>query len=376
MSDAALAAIETPDGEVMLGGGKGVFRRIVAGRRLSGKAGPINDTLMRQTFEAAEAFRPDAVIYHPKLFGAPHIAEKYGIPAFLAALQPMVVPTCAFPAMGLPALPSSFYNRFTYALVAKSLGMFRGRVNRFRKEALNLLPVRRGGEVLFPRGAGTIAVLHAYSPLVLPRPDDWPLSAVVTGYWRLRTPADYKPPAELTAFLRRGPAPVFIGFGSMTSADPEGAGKMLTAALRRTGQRGVIARGWAQLEVDGGDDIIAIPPVPFDWLFPQMAAVVHHGGAGTTAAGFLAGVPSVFCPFFGDQPGWARLGAALGVATAPLLRKNLTEERLAAAINEAVANRQLKENAMQLAAHLGHEDGVGTAVSYISDHLEAGGGRR
>ena len=369
MSDASLATLETPDGKAVLESGSGPFRRIAAGIRLARLSGPINDALMHETWTAAADFSPDIIVFNAKLFAAPHVAEKLKIPAFLAALQPMIVPTNAFPAMGLPELPLPGYNRLTYALAGKSIGVFRSRTNRFRQNVLGLPPVRSGSAVLFPPDGGTAGVLHAYSPAVLQRPPDWPESAHVTGYWRLDKSRDYSPPQELAAFLDRGPPPVFVGFGSMPSADPKALAKVVIKALRKAGQRGVIAKGWAGLEIEGDEDIIVIPPVPYDWLFPRLAAVVHHGGAGTTAEGFHAGVPCLICPFFGDQRGWAKLSVTLGVGAAPLPRRRLTEDRLAAGITEAVSNTRLRENATTLATHLRRENGVKTAVEVITQTL-------
>lgn len=366
LSDASLAAIETPDGRAMLEGGQGLVRRIAAGVRLARRSGPINDELMRQCWEAATGFSPDVIVFHAKLFAAPHIAEKLNIPAFLGALQPMYVPTRAFPALGLPHLPFPGANRLTYALVQRSIGAFRGRINRFRGECLDLPPIRHGRDVLAPPGAGPIPVLHAFSPQIIPRPDDWPATASITGSWRLDKARGYAPPEPLRSFLERRAPPVFVGFGSMTSVDGAALGRLVTNALQKAGQRGIVAKGWAELEIDADETIIAIPPVPYDWLFPRMAAVVHHGGAGTTLEAFQAGVPSVICPFFGDQPGWARLAADLGVATPPIPRRNLTEDRLATAIEEAVTSERLRDNARRLAALLRQEDGVAKAVEIIA----------
>lgn len=365
MSDESLAAIETPDGRAMLEGGAGLFQRLAAGIRLARRSGPINAALMVQIWEAAQHLAPHAIIYHSKLFAAPHVAEKLGIPAFLGTLQPMIVPTSAFPAMGIPALKLPGFNRFSYKLVNASFGALRKSVNRFRKHSLSLPPIKGARAVLFPPGAGTIPVLHAHGRTVLPRPEDWPDHAHVTGYWRLPPPADFVPPPNLLTFLDNGPKPVFVGFGSMTSMDPKTLGALVAGALRQAGQRGVIAKGWADLEVDGGDDVIAIPPVPYSWLFPRMAAVVHHGGAGTTAEGFHAGAPTLICPFVGDQPGWAQLSVGLGVGARPVKRSRLTQDRFAAAITEVTGDPGLRKNAQALAVRLAEEDGVKNAADII-----------
>ena len=365
MSDESLAAIETPDGRAMMEGGAGLIRRMMAGIRLARRAGPINAELMRQVWAAAQSFTPDAIIFHSKLFAAAHVAEKLGVPAFLGALQPMIVPTNAFPAMGLPTLNVPGFNRLTYRLVNASFGALRKSANRFRDESLGLPPIKDARSVLFPPGAGTIPVLHAHSPSVLPRPEDWPAHAHVTGTLRLPPSEEFSPPQELVTFLESGPPPVFVGFGSMTSMDGKALGRLVSGALRKAGQRGVVAQGWAELDVDGGSDIIAIPPVQYSWLFPRMAAVVHHGGAGTTAEGFHAGVPCLICPFFGDQPGWGRLSVALGVAAQPIKRNRLNEERLAKGVVQITGSADLRAKANSLAEKLSREDGVQSAVGIV-----------
>lgn len=367
LADASLAAIDSADGRTMMEGGAGPLARLAAGLRLARRAGPVNEALFAECCTAADAARPDIIVHHAKLFAAPHIAEARGIPAVLGTLQPVIVPTRAFPPMGLPAVPLPGANRLAYSLVTASFGAFRGAINRLRRDSLGLPPIRRRREIPFPPGAGAIPVLHAYSPHVLPRPDDWPPQAHVTGYWRL--PSEDALPNAVTRFLADGPPPVFLGFGSMTSGDPDGLARILAEALRRAGRRGILARGWADLALPPSPDILTIPPVPYAALFPRMAAVVHHGGAGTTAEAFHAGVPQVICPFFGDQPGWARRAAELGVAVPPLPRRRLDPARLAAAITAATTTPALRHAATRLAADLAGEDGVAIAVSHIAATL-------
>ncbi|GGX63602.1 glycosyl transferase family 1 [Tateyamaria omphalii] len=365
LSDASLAAIESDDGRAMLEGNSGLLKRITAGIRLARRSGSINAELMAEVWGAAQSFAPDSIVYHSKLFAAPHIAEKLGIPAFLGTLQPMIVPTKAFPAMGIAPLGLPGFNRLSYRLIYASFGLLRKSVNRFRKDMLNLRPIKTSRAVLFPPGAGEIPVLHAHGSALMSRPADWPDHAHITGYWRLPMPDDFVPPKELATFLEKGPAPVFVGFGSMPSMDSRALGRLVAEALREAGQRGVVSKGWAELEVDESDDVIAISPVPFRWLFPQMAAVVHHGGAGTTAEGLQAGAPTLICPFMGDQPGWARLCVDLGVAVPPIKRSQLTQQNLTKAICELTSNPTLRANAGLLATQLTEEDGVANAIDII-----------
>ena len=373
MSDAPLALIDSPDGKMMLEGGVSVFKRMAAGMRLAKKSAPLTEQMIADSWDAAQACSPDFIVFHSKQFGAPHIAEKLGIPAFLGLLQPMIVPTREFPAMGLPVLSLPGYNRLTYTLVSKGFAAQRKSVNQFRENSLGLPPVRSSGQVLFPQGRGSIPILHAISPSVLKRPDDWPDHAHITGYWSLRKDTDFSPPESLTRFLEAGPPPVFVGFGSMTSSDPEQLADIVTGALKQAGVRGIIGSGWADLKIETSDEVIAIGPTAYDWLFPKMSAVVHHGGAGTTAEGFRAGVPCVICPFFGDQPGWARLSEELGVGARPVPRKKLTADRLAASITDAVSNPALRANAVKLAEDMAKEDGVATALDLIFQHVRPKG---
>ena len=371
MSDASLDLMDTPDGKRMLEGASGRLGRIAAAVRLARKSGPINAVLNRDAWLAARQCAPDLIIFHPKVMAAPHIAEALRVPAIMGLLQPMIVPTAAFPPTGLPELPIPFYNRLAYRLVRASYAAFRKSMNSFRTEDLGLAPLSRGQDVLRPPGADITKILHAISPHVLPRPEDWPSSAIITGYWFLDTADRYAPPDDLAHFLASGPPPVYVGFGSMVSEDARSLLQVTTEALNEAGARGVIGSGWAGLQADTGEDILIIPPVPHEWLFPKMAAVVHHGGAGTTAQGFRAGVPCVICPFIGDQPGWARKAVALGVGATPVPRRALTAHRLAQSIRMAMTDPDLRRNAEILARDLHEEDGVARAVAEIEECLPA-----
>lgn len=369
LSNAALDMIHCDDGKMVLEGGSRWSSRMAAGARLARKLGPLNAQLWTDAWRAAQKAMPNLILYHPKVFVAPHIAEALGVPAMLGVLQPMIVPTSAFPAAGLPHVRIPGYNRATYSLVTLSYGAYRKSINQFRRLELGLPPVRRARDVLTPPGASAIDVLHAISPLVVARPDDWPAHACMTGYWWLPPDQDYKPPKALKAFLEAGDPPVYVGLGSMTVRDPAAFGRLVVDAVKIAGVRGVIGTGWAGIAGET-DDVIAVEDVPHSWLFPRMAAVAHHGGAGTTAAGFRAGVPTVICPFFGDQPGWGKRSLALGVGVPPIARNRLTPKGLAASITEAVRNPAIRARAQHLAADLEHEDGVGIAASQIEIRLQ------
>jgi UDP:flavonoid glycosyltransferase YjiC (YdhE family) len=215
-------------------------------------------------------------------------------------------------------------------------------------------------------------MVSAYSPAVIPHPSDWPDTVHITSYLFLDAHAGWQPPPALEAFLRAGNPPVYVGFGSMAGQHPEQLAAVVLKALAKSGQRGLLLTGWGGLAAAAvPENVFVLDSAPHSWLFPRMAAVVHHGGAGTTAEGLRAGVPAVILPFAFDQPFWAARLQALGVAPAPLSRKRLTADRLASAITKAVADSGMKQRARAMGAVIRAEDGVSNAVRAIMQHLGA-----
>lgn len=220
------------------------------------------------------------------------------------------------------------------------------------------------------RTATNWPILHGYSPIAVPRPADWRTGLEVVGHW-WPAPTDWRPPQPLTDFLAAGPPPVFIGLGSTVLTERRAARlvDVITDALRQAGVRGVVQSGWAGLDVSG-DDVLAIGDAPHDWLFPRMAAVAHHCGAGTTAAALRAGVPTIAMPGpAGDQPFWARRLHELGAGTAPIPQRKLTPDRLAAAIRTAVTDHQIHDATRQLAERIANEDGAARVVASVENLL-------
>ena len=149
---------------------------------------------------------------------------------------------------------------------------------------------------------------------------------------------------------------------------PERLTRIVHGALEELGQRGVIAVGREGATPPQPESVFQIGSVPHDWLFPRVAAVVHHGGAGTTGAGLRAGRPTVICPFVGDQPFWGRRVNELGVGTKPIPKKKLTIERLVDAVGDAIGNERIRQSAADLGVKIRAEDGVARAVEFIQKH--------
>ena len=211
-------------------------------------------------------------------------------------------------------------------------------------------------------------ILYGFSPSVIPAPSDWDNHTHITGFWFVDEADDWQPPAALLDFLQAGSAPIYIGFGSMSSRAPEQTADLIIQALKLTNQRAILLSGWGGLQkANIPNSIFMIDSIPHSWLFPRVSAVVHHGGASTTAAGLKAGVPSVIIPFFGDQPFWGQRIADLGVGAKPIPRKQLTAERLANAIQEVVTNEDIRQRAAKLGKQIQTENGIESAVEIFNE---------
>jgi UDP:flavonoid glycosyltransferase YjiC (YdhE family) len=303
----------------------------------------------------------DVVLFNPLVSAAYHVSQALGIPSVGLHLQPQE-PTAELPPMMFGRSLGRFGNRITGELT-RALGRiyFTG-INDIRAEYG--LPPTTPAAVRRKQAAEQWPILHGISPHVVPRPRDWRPGLDVVGYWWPPVPTDWTVPDELREFLDAGTPPVFVGFGSTNPGDVERLSGIVTAALRRAGRRGIIQAGWAQLSTSD-DDMLLIGDVPHEWLFPRMAAVVHAAGAGTTAAGLRAGVPTVPIPMTGDGPFWSYCLTTLGVSPGAIRFKKLTTDRLAEAVREVVTNPTYRHRAADLSAMIAAEDGAGKVLSTI-----------
>jgi len=286
-------------------------------------------------------------------------AEKLGIPFVPAHLQPVGAPTGDYPGVLVrtPTWLGAPGRHLGHRLSELALWLpFRGAMERARRD-LGL-----AGKRLPTHGQ---PVLYGFSRHVVPVPPGRP-PRHVTGYWRLPPPADWRAPEALAAFLAAPGPVVSIGFGSMVSDDPAAMLSLVREALRRAALRAVLVAGWGALGAAEADDaVFPIDAAPYDWLFPRVSAVVHHGGAGTTGEAIRAGVPAVVVPFAVDQPFWGSRVYALGLGPAPIPRRRLTAEALAEALRRAVEDPAMRARAADLGARVRAEHGVAAAVQVL-----------
>ena len=326
--------------------------------------------MMDDAWAITQQIKPDMVIYHPKPLAGYHIAEKLGVPGILAVALPLYSPTGEFfnPILG-GAIAVIFQLAEPYALLKASLLPYRGFINRWRKEQLDLPPF--SSELMMKEKP--IPILYAYSSAVVPTPSDWKNNSHVTGYWFLDSDEAWEPPAKLAAFLAAGEAPVYVGFGSMAARDARHTTNLILEAIRKAKARVVLATGrggLSDLELQRiPENIHILENAPHDWLFPQCSAVVHHGGAGTTAAGLRVGKPTVICPFFGDQPFWGKQIHNLGVGPKPIPQKQLSANSLTQAIQETMSNPEMRKNARFICEKIRAEDGIAQAIGIVKHYL-------
>ncbi|HET9914536.1 MAG TPA: glycosyltransferase [Anaerolineales bacterium] len=332
-------------------------------REMMDHAIDIGADILRQTEEACKD--ADLIIHtFAHAVGAHTLAREKNIPDIHVQTFPMFVATGDYPNVTMPDLRLPFLNRLTHTLSGKiTWWTSQFGFERVRRRAG--LPKRKlywpfGNDPLRPR----TPILCAWSPSLLPASSDWPPDVHVTGYYFFPPNDSYQPPAELQSFLQADKPPVCITFGSMVNRDAERINRVVREALKQTANRGIVLSGWGGIEAASSKDVLYLEAAPHDWLLPRCKVVIHHGGAGTTAAGLRAGIPNVVVPFTADQPFWGRRVHVMGAGPRAILVKDLSVEKLTQAIAEAETNA-LRERARFLSQAMRNEDGVSKAVHLI-----------
>ncbi|XP_074566941.1 sterol 3-beta-glucosyltransferase UGT80A2-like isoform X2 [Curcuma longa] len=312
-------------------------------------------------------FKADAIIANPPAYGHTHVAEALKVPIHIFFTMPWT-PTSEFQhPLSRVKQPAGY--RLSYQIVDSMIWLgIRDMINEFRKKKLKLRPVT----YLSGAQASTSDIPHGYiwSPHLVPKPKDWGSKIDVVGFCFLDLASNYEPPKELVEWLEAGEKPIYIGFGSLPVQEPQKMTEIIVEALRITGQRGIINKGWGGLGnlAEPKDYVYLLDNVPHDWLFLQCKAVVHHGGAGTTAAGLKAACPTTIVPFFGDQPFWGDRVHARGLGPQPIPIDQFSLQKLVDSI-KFMMDPKVKENAVELAKAMETEDGVSGAVRAFLKHL-------
>ncbi|HUL02274.1 MAG TPA: glycosyltransferase [Gemmatimonadales bacterium] len=321
----------------------------------------------------APAFRADVILSNPPSYGHIHCAEALHVPLHMIFTMPWTATTAVpHPFAGIdPGADRRVENFLSYGLIDLLIwGGIADLVNAFREETLKLAPIALAdGAALLDDNE--VPFTYLWPPSLVPKPADWGPHidlANFTFYDQART---YDSPRALLDFLAAGEAPIYIGFGSVVVEDPAALRRIIFTALEKARARGIVSDGWAHL---GGaappPNVCLIGDTPHDWLFARCRAVCHHGGAGTTAAGLRAGLPTVVVPFFGDQFFWGRVIADAGAGPEPIPIHRLDSDRLAEAF-EMCRHAQVRERAAALGTAVRETDGVELVVRSLYRHLPA-----
>lgn len=327
------------------------------------------DTMYEINLEAlpASTRRTDMIIAHASLPAASDLAEALKVPLIYLSTVPLT-PTSTMPSVMFPELSGPYRPEFM-VLIYNWLSHLPVRFARFfyadlykRLRVKLKLPTLSRFHKPFCLNNDAVPMVHIYSSALVPRPDDWPDHAYIAGYlFNDHGQTQYQPADELKAFLEAGAPPVYIGFGSMIPGDVPSLARMISkaveiASVKSPGFRAIVSSGWAGLESDSSNEnILQVGSVPHHWLFQHCCGVVHHGGAGTTAAGLRAGCPTLICPVSFDQPFWGRIIHERGLGPAALRLKDLIKrpdhsaELLADAMIALITDPKYRQNAARIA---------------------------
>lgn len=335
-------------------------------RDLMDHAVEIGEAVLRQTEDACSD--ADLIIHtFMHAVGAHTLAREKNIPDIHIQLFPMFTPTGDYPNVTLPDLGLRSLNRFSHELSQK-ITMWSSRIGFQRVRRLAGLPKRK---LYSPFDNGPFRsrtpILCAWSPIVIPPSSEWLSNVHVTGYYFSTSDDSYQPSDDLKDFLRDGPPPICVSFGSMIHRDAQRIDATIRDALKRTNHRSIILSGWNSVGSRSSDSILYLAAAPHQWLFPRCKMVIHHGGAGTTSAGLRAGIPNIVIPFAADQPFWGRRVYAMGAGPMPIHVQDLSVENLTMAIVYA-ENNDLYKRVQAVGQKLKSENGVQLSIDLIEKY--------
>lgn len=298
------------------------------------------------------------------------VAEDRRIPCVQTQYFPMD-PTGDFPVSSFPFQHLGHrMNLASYHVAYLLIGMFEKRYLSEWRKSNDLAERKVRNAPDYRIGDHTVPVIYAISPKVIPRPQDWGPHIHMSGYWFDPEPVEWIPPEDLVCFLENKPTPVYIGFGSMTSGNMTKLYVAVLKTIRALKIRAVINLGWTDKKMHSTKNLYFTNYIPHDWIFPRVQAVIHHGGAGTTAAGLKHGKPTLVIPFGGDQAFWGDRIYQLKCGPRPVSRHHLKLSQLIKAIVKLLNNPEYRANAEALSRELAAEEGLMTAADLVEEEIK------
>ncbi len=317
--------------------------------------------MAQKNYETLEG--SDVIVYHPGCTMGYFAAQEMNAIPVLASPFPLHQTKDYLSVVMYGKSKATPFNiKLSYRLIQKMLWMASSHsVKGYWKQRFNRLPQNFGAP--YERVSAHHPALISCSNYVFNRPADYSEHIHQAGYWFVKEPEAYVPSKALADFLASGEKPVYIGFGSLFNQDElSELLDIILPALEASNQRAIIS-GMGELK-DLPPHVFSVNNIPHTWLFKHVSAVCHHGGAGTTAAGFSAGVPSIIIPYSNDQFAWAHRAHDLGVSAAPIYRKDLTSQKLTDALL-AVQDEIMIQTAKQLGENIAKEDGAMACAKVI-----------
>ena len=360
-----MAMLETEEGQMVFAHAlKHPFR---TKKYLNEVVNPAFRQTLNQFYEAAQG--TDVILYHPKVFGAPDIAEALNIPCISIPPVPITFPIDEFPNLAISPTKNfgKHFNRLTYSVMAQAERSSINEVNDFREKTLNL-PKRKSGLYTFSLNGQDIPIIYPISKALFPEVTSWESRVLTPGFFYRHSQKEQLD-SRITAFLSAGPAPIIISFSSMPLKSPTQFKRNFQEALLSTHSRGILLTGNSGLHFDEDADLLTIDAAPHLLLFPHGKGIVHHGGVGTMAAAIKSGKPQLIIPFSVDQPFWANRLYQQGYALKPLKEAQVTTRVL---IQRFI---QFEEEAIQSKTHalksiIDGENGTETALAFIENHCQ------
>jgi vancomycin aglycone glucosyltransferase len=268
-----------------------------------------------------------------------------------------------YPVLLGPGRGDPFFNRMMFGFGRAMTNMaMKGFINK-KRAALGLPPVRdvwgdwMGEHVI----VACDKELNAVHEGVL-------FNYTQTAYMLL--PSQHDMPEHVEKFLQAGKPPVFVGFGSNPVGHPEKFAQMFNEVSETTGERLIISRGWAELPENNTGNIIYVDEMPFELLFPRLAAIAYHGGTGTMAAAARAGIPQAAFPFMADQFENRKQIVKMGLGPNVCDFKKLSSAVLSSAITACISNARYKNNAVAIAQKLRNSNGLELTLALIEKELK------
>lgn len=331
----------------------------------------------RQTLDQcyAAAKDADAIIYHPKVFGAVDMAAHLGIPCVVMPAVPVLSPVREFPNLGITVRSlGAFFNRLSYKVNDWAEQSYIHAVNDFRQQTLKLPPRKSGLYASVGADGKPIRILYPFSNLLFPDVSDWRSRAFLTGFCFLEQPGEVSP--LITEFIQKGEKPVAVTFGSVQLQDADAFFRQFVLALKQTGNRAVVIGKKDSWLKDGSvadaitSEVLFVDEAPFLSLFPLVKGVVCHGGIGTGSTALQCGVPLITLPISADQPFWAKRYRLIGCDAGTIRKGHYRAEEIALMLKK-LDNISLQDRLKQVSSHLQQESGVSTASGYLETMIES-----